>query len=315
MSWFPKYVSVATRRANAEKQMNKLRKKGQNIKPVLIEGRKISKTFWGKAWCEHIESFNDYENRLPRGRTYARNGSVCHLEIKQHEVKAIVVGSVLYNVKLSIKPIPIKKWESIKNKCQGKVCSVLELLAGKLSDGVMDVVCHLSEGLFPQFKEITLTCDCPDWAVMCKHVAAVLYGIGARLDSEPENLFTLRAVDHSEMVDISQAMAEITSSQSTSSKRLSSVDISSIFDFDMDESAEIRAAFNEEKKPELIQTPLPITGESLKKRRNELALTKTACAQLLNVSVSSITKWESFGKTNVVLSERSMEKLQTLWLE
>ena len=314
MVWYPKYVSVATRRENAKKQMNKLRKKGQNINPILIEGRKIAKTFWGKAWCEHIESFSDYENRLPRGRTYARNGSVCHLEIKQKEIKAIVVGSVLYNVKLSIKPMPIKKWDTIKNKCQGKVSSVLELLAGKLSDGVMDIVCEPKEGLFPQFKEIALECDCPDWAVMCKHVAAVLYGVGARLDSEPENLFKLRAVDHTEMVDISQAMADITENPSTGSKRLSSMDAGSIFDFDMEDTEEASTVISEEIIPPLIQMPTPLTGIALKKRRNELTLTKTACAQQLNLSVSSITKWEAFARKKVILSDISMEKLKRLWI-
>ncbi|MEK6236755.1 MAG: hypothetical protein N2C14_18775, partial [Planctomycetales bacterium] len=116
--WRP-YVSVAQRRHSAQKQMDKLRKKGVNIQPVEIEGRKIAKTIWGQAWCDHLESFSDYANRLPRGRTYARNGSVCHLAITKGKIDAKVSGSELYNVKVKIDTLSTRRWNEIKNHCSG----------------------------------------------------------------------------------------------------------------------------------------------------------------------------------------------------
>ncbi|MFW6005625.1 MAG: hypothetical protein ACOCPN_04015, partial [Desulfonatronovibrionaceae bacterium] len=175
---FAPYVPVAQRRAMARREMEKLRKKGKNICPVEIEGRVIARSFWGKGWCEHLESFSDFANRLPRGRTYARNGSVCHLELKPGTIKAYVSGSELYNVSIKIKKLSKTKWQSIKKECSGRIGSMLELLQGKLSEEVMKIVSHTKKGLFPLPEAISLGCSCPDWAVMCKHVAAVLYGVG-----------------------------------------------------------------------------------------------------------------------------------------
>ncbi|MBL0714160.1 MAG: SWIM zinc finger family protein, partial [Desulfosarcina sp.] len=191
--------------------MEKLRKKGLGVKPVEIEGRKIAQTFWGEAWCDHLESFSDYENRLPRGRTYVRNGSVCHLEIARGAIDARVIGSELYTVKIAIKTLPRKKWKGVKKRCAGEIGSLLELLQGKLSRNVMSVVTDRNKGLFPLPGEIGLKCSCPDWAVMCKHVAAVLYGVGARLVEEPELLFLLRGVDYEELIsaDVSVAAAAV----------------------------------------------------------------------------------------------------------
>ena len=197
--WHP-YVSVAERRAKARKQMDKLRKKGKDIQPIELDGRKIASSFWGKGWCDHLESFSDFENRLPRGRTYVRNGSVCHLEVQAGRIEAFVSGSELYKVNIEMKPLAGKTWQAIKKKCQGQIGSVLELLQGRLSDHVMEVVSDPAQGLFPQPDEIKLKCSCPDWATMCKHVAAVLYGIGSRLDHRPELLFVLRGVDAEELI-------------------------------------------------------------------------------------------------------------------
>jgi uncharacterized Zn finger protein/DNA-binding XRE family transcriptional regulator len=198
---------VAVRRARALKKMEKLRKKGLDIKPVEIEGRKIARTFWGEAWCDHLESFSDYANRLPRGRTYVRNDSVCHLDIARGEVNAMVSGSELYTVNVAIKTLPRKKWQDVKNRCAGQIGSLLELLQGRLSENVMSVVTDRNKGLFPLPGEISLRCSCPDWAVMCKHVAAVLYGVGARLDEKPELLFLLRGVDHEELISTEVGVA------------------------------------------------------------------------------------------------------------
>lgn len=202
--WRP-YVPVAERRANAARRLGKRLGKGVVAEPVQVEGRQIARSFWGEAWCHHLESFSDFANRLPRGRTYVRNGSVCHLAVTKGRIEALVSGSELYTVTIGIGALAGKSWADVKRRCAGQIASLLDLLQGKLSDGVMSVVTDRTRGLFPQPGEITMKCSCPDWAVMCKHVAAVLYGVGARLDRTPELLFTLRGVDHTELVKVETA--------------------------------------------------------------------------------------------------------------
>ncbi len=203
--WRP-YVSVAQRRANAARELAKLaRKTGKTASPVVLDGRKIASTFWGKAWCDNLEAYSDYANRLPRGRTYIRNGSVVDLQISQGKVTALVSGSELYKIEIKIKPLAASLWKSIQTECAGKIDSLIELLQGKLSSSVMQIVTRPERGLFPAPKEIDLDCSCPDWADLCKHVAASLYGVGARLDQKPELLFLLRGVDPSELISRASA--------------------------------------------------------------------------------------------------------------
>ncbi len=239
MSWFSwrPYVPVAARRARALKKMAKLQKKGLCVKPVEIEGRKIARTFWGEAWCDHLESFSDYENRLPRGRTYVRNGSVCHLDITRGEVHAIVSGSELYSVTVAIQTLAPKKWQNVKNRCAGQIGSLLELLQGRFSKNVMAVVTDRENGLFPLPGEIRLHCSCPDWAVMCKHVAAVLYGVGARLDEAPELLFLLRGVAQEELIDADVGLAAGAAGRKDGPPRIAEDALADVFGIEMPESA------------------------------------------------------------------------------
>jgi uncharacterized Zn finger protein len=203
--WRP-YVSVAQRRAQATAYAAKLAKKeGRELCPVRIAGRTIADTFWGRAWCENLEQYSDFANRLPRGRTYARNGSVVDLQIEAGKVRAIVGGSEVYKVHVSIKTLPKPIWTRVKRDCAQGIDSLIDLLQGRFDEGVMKRLTQPKDGLFPQPQEIDLDCSCPDWAVLCKHVAAVLYGVAARLDADPQLLFTLRGVDHAEL--ISQAVA------------------------------------------------------------------------------------------------------------
>src|SRR5262249_30702744 len=192
--WNP-YVRVASRRQQAAHRLAKLRKKGNEVSPVQIEGRKIATTFWGKAWCENLERYSDFENRLPRGRTYVRNGSVIDLQVAAGTVTALVSGSDVYDVRVDVAVVPKARWRAICRDCTGAMDAVIELLQGRLSTSVMARICEAKTGLFPAPREISFRCSCPDWAWMCKHVAAVLYGIGARLDERPELLFLLRRVD------------------------------------------------------------------------------------------------------------------------
>ena len=181
---WPRTMTVAERRQQAREDMAKLGKRKRGT-PVIIEGSKIATSFWGKAWCSNLERYSDYASRLPRGRSYVRNGQVVDLQITAGKVVALVSGTELYETTIAIAPVKSPQWKAICRDCAGSINSVVELLQGRLAQGVMDRVCRERDGLFPAPREIKLSCSCPDSARMCKHVAAVLYGVGARLDQQP----------------------------------------------------------------------------------------------------------------------------------
>jgi uncharacterized Zn finger protein len=246
-AWRP-YVSVAQKRRQAEQKLAKLRKKGQSVSPITIEGRTIAKSFWGQSWCTNLERYSDYENRLPRGRTYLRNGSVLDLQIAKGEVDALVVGSELYTIKIAIAPVTRARWKSICRDCAGTVDSLVELLQGRLAKGVMDRVCRKGDGLFPAPQEIRLSCSCPDWADMCKHVAAALYGIGARLDEKPQLLFVLRGVDENELLAIAGQDVALSKAAPAAGKVIADGDVAALFGLEMAETAN-------------SNTPMPATSK------------------------------------------------------
>lgn len=235
--WRP-YVSVAEKRRQAERKLAKLKKQGQSVTPVRIDGRTIAKSFWGKSWCVNLERYSDDENRLPRGRTYVRNGSVIDLQIVKGEIAATVAGSELYKVKIAIAPVTPARWKSICRDCAGTVDSLVELLQGRLAKGIMDRVCRETDGLFPSPEEIRLSCSCPDWADMCKHVAAVLYGVGARLDENPQLLFVLRDVDENELLASAGQGSPLTRAASDAAKVLDESDIAALFGLEMAEATD-----------------------------------------------------------------------------
>jgi uncharacterized Zn finger protein len=247
-AWRP-CVSVAQRRLNAEKALAGLRKKGQRIDPVRIEGRTIARSFWGKAWCENLERYSDYESRLPRGRSYVRNGSVVDLQIARGEVRAMVMGSELYTVQVDIAPAAAKRWKAICSDCAGSIDSLVELLQGRLSARVMDRVCREGDGLFPAPREIELSCSCPDWADMCKHVAAVLYGVGARLDARPELLFKLRGVDETELLASADRHVSLRTPSPVGVKMLDADDAAALFGLEMAEQSGSEASAGGERQP------------------------------------------------------------------
>ena len=234
-SWAP-YIPVAQRRAQAAREMARLERKGLKVQPVRIAGRRIAQTFWGEGWCRHLKKFSDFENRLPRGRTYVRSGAVCHLEIGSGQISGKVSGSELYDVRLKIRALPADKWARLKSRCVGQVSSALELLQGRLSDRVMSVVTDRDQGLFPGPREMTMSCSCPDWATMCKHVAAVLYGVGARLDESPELLFLLRGVDYNQLVSRASVRAVVGRAASRPGRRLREDVIGEVFGIDVTQS-------------------------------------------------------------------------------
>ncbi len=230
--WKP-YVSAAQRRMQALREMEKRKKQGHSVSPVAIQGRTIANTFWGKAWCENLERYSDYANRLPRGRTYVRNGSVIDLQIGPGSIQALVSGSEIYEVSLKVTPVTKARWKALCTDCAGAIDSLVELLQGRFSKGVMERICRQNTGLFPSPREIKLSCSCPDWASMCKHVAAVLYGIGARLDERPELLFRLHAVQEQDLIAGAGKGLPLAQGAPDKSKVLAADDLSDIFGLEL----------------------------------------------------------------------------------
>lgn len=226
-------VSAAERRRKADRKRVQRRDPGRDIEPVEVQGRNIAQTFWGKAWCQNLETYSDYANRLPRGRTYARNGSILDLQIVEGRINALVSGSQLYDVIIQIETLSDERWSVIREDCAGQIDSLVELLQGRVSTGVMEVVTRAEDGLFPSPREIHLYCSCPDWATMCKHVAAVLYGVGNRLDHAPEMLFSLRGVDPNAMV-VQAIELGVGSPRVARGRVLDVDDLSSVFGVDID---------------------------------------------------------------------------------
>ena len=327
-SWDP-YVPVAVRRAKALVKMDKLREKGLDVQPIEIQGRIIAKTFWGKAWTNHLESLGDYENRLPRGRTYVRNGSVCHLAITKGKVVAKVIGSKLYNITIRIKTLESQRWKELKEQCAGQVGSLLELLQGRLSEEVLEIITDKESGMFPLAEHINLSCSCPDWATMCKHVSAALYGVGARLDEKPELLFLLRGVNQEELIDTDIEIAAATKGVRSGRRRIADDKLSDVFSINIhDQSVTLAEEVNIPKKQKTKKAPVPqktsakiaarsvkktrpVTAKSVARLRKKFGMSQAALAVLLNVSTGTIGNWEK-KQGPLKLSLRSKEAMDAI---
>jgi len=206
---FQKQRTVAEWKARALKQIERLKAAGKEIQPIELSGRTIARSFWAKAWCENLEAWADFENRLPRGRSYVRHNSVLHLEVlapapesgrPTGRIHALVDGKRIFEVTLKVVPLSEDCWQEIKDASAGEIDSLLELLKGEISEPVMEAVMSAQNGIFPTAEEVDLNCTCPDWAKMCKHVSAALYGLGSRLDSHPELIFKLRGVNPKDLL-------------------------------------------------------------------------------------------------------------------
>jgi uncharacterized Zn finger protein len=257
--WRP-YVSVAERRHHASRELARLKKQGRATSPVVVDGRAIAKTFWGKAWCDNLERYSDFANRLPRGRTYVRNGSVIDLQITPGAVTALVSGSDIYTVAIEVSPVPKTRWIAICQDCTGAIDSLVELLQGRFSRGVMERLCREKTGLFPSPGELDFECSCPDWASMCKHVAAVLYGVGARLDEKPELLFALRRTDEKDLITRAGSGMPTAAKPPARGKVLDEAELSDIFGIELAQGAgpatgRARRAAKEPRPP--VTSPAP----------------------------------------------------------
>jgi uncharacterized Zn finger protein len=239
---YPDYVSVGTRRARARAAADKIaRKQKRRLAPVgPITGGKLVRNFWGKAWCDNLESYGDYANRLPRGRSYVRHGAVIDLQIAAGSVSALISGTSIYEVGVTIRSLPAKSWTQIASECTGQIDSFVDLLRGKLPAQVMAIVTRKAGGLFPAPKQISFECSCPDWAGMCKHVAATLYGVGVRLDDKPELLFDLRGVNHADLVGGAAAVVPALTKRAKgreAHKVIAGADLSALFGIDIEAPA------------------------------------------------------------------------------
>jgi excisionase family DNA binding protein len=285
--YWPKYVPVAQRRAEAAKHLKKAKGKGLSLNPVAPEGRQIANTFWGKAWCDNLENYSDYENRLPRGRTYLRNGSVLDLQVTKGRVNAQVMGSFLYKITVEIKAMSVNKWKTLVKACAGKIDSLIELLQGKFSKGVMSMIVEKESGLFPKPSEISMQCTCPDHAGLCKHIAAVLYGIGTCLDTKPEWFFLLRHVDHLELVASASESGILTPSQ-PSANALDESNLSSLFGIEMAPTQSSQKQGSRPHMPKAVVEPSPPPKKASSATNGSVKLTLQQAALLLKISESQL---------------------------
>lgn len=276
-SWKP-YVPVAKRRERTARLVAILALKGETLSPVTAARGSIAKTYWGKAWCQNLERYSDYSSRLPRGRTYLRNGSVIDLKIQAGEVIAQVMGSSLYRIQVKVSAVPAAHWQSLARDCAQSIDSWVELLQGQLSTAVMERIAHPGAGLFPSPQEITFSCSCPDAASMCKHVAATLYGIGARLDAEPELLFRLRKVDSKELVARAGEVGLPTQQRPAASRILDPSKLADVFGLDL--------------APLELKTPTPgkVARKSTKKPSRKVAETTAAARKKKKKGVTARRK-------------------------
>lgn len=324
---FNEYVSVEQKRKKAEKLVAKLRSQGRQPKPVAAFKGRMASTFWGKSWCGNLESYADFENRLERGRSYVRSGCVCDLAIDNGMVKALVSGSELYTLTVRVKSLARERWRAVCAKCAGQVGSLLELLQGKISRQVMEIVCDQDTGIFPSPAEITFDCSCPDRASMCKHVAATLYGIGRRLDTEPDLLFVLRGVSAADLIP-----ASLDFTRNPHPDSLQSDDLGALFGIDLDEDARIasppvpvspekpkatakkrapREASSKAAPAAPIKAPFKPerpTGAAIRRLRKLADLTPAAFARALGISVVTLRRWEEC-KGVLTLRSASLEAI------
>jgi len=236
--YYPPYVSVAEKKALGARALAPLLKKAKRAaEPVVApRGRRFTTTFWGQAWADNLARYADLANRLPRGRAYLRNGSVLDLVIRPGQVEAYVAGSELYRVTIGLTPLAKMRWRRMVTRCTGRIGSLVGLLRGELSDEVLAVLTDAREGLFPSPRELALDCSCPDGARLCKHIAAVLYGVSVRLDTRPELFFDLRQVDQAELIGSATAGA-VGRSRPAEGKRIAAGRLSAVFGIELEDAA------------------------------------------------------------------------------
>lgn len=318
MGWgfygFREYVPAAQKRARGLKHAASVAKKeGRELSPVTIEGRKIAKTFWGLAWCDNLQRYSDFSNRLPRGATYVRNGSVLDLVIQPGRIEAIVAGSEAYTVKITITELSKATWQTIKRDCTTSIDSLLDLLAGKFSDGVMQRLTRRDDGLFPAPKEIKMQCSCPDSSYCCKHLAAVMYGVGSRLDKQPELLFTLRKVDPQELVSQAVSAGNLEHELAGEPGTLNDQDLGALFGIELDLPVETTKRRTRAKPgttaASAATVPAPVTSTTAKPAiRKRPAKAKIVQSPVAAVKMSALEAVSPIRKSKTATAKPSAAK-------
>ncbi|MBU4260276.1 MAG: hypothetical protein KKC76_00155 [Proteobacteria bacterium] len=293
---YPRYVSVAEKKAKAEKKLKQLQKKNPGIQPVVIEGNILARTWWGKSWNQNLERYADYANRIGRGRSYVRHGAVLDLKIDTGKVTALVQGSTSrpYEVEIKIQAISQANWSAIKKQCEGQLKSLQDLLAGKFPKILADIFFAEEKGLFPSPQAISFDCSCPDWASMCKHVAAALYGIGARFDEDPSLFFKLRGADTGDLITraVKDKTEELLAKTKTkSAKVIVDADLADIFGIDLDNKPDFAGngttAVSKKSAVKKIAKPiaLPRKQRNIPKTSNPAQLDKSLYSQKENKDI------------------------------
>ncbi|MBU1055694.1 MAG: hypothetical protein KKC46_17990 [Proteobacteria bacterium] len=291
--YYPRYVSVGEKKEKAQKQLKKLMAKNPNITPVVIEGSALATTWWGKSWNRNLERYADYSNRIGRGRSYVRIGAVLDIKINSGKVEAIVQGTRTkpYDVAIKIKEISPLIWNRIKAAASKQLDSLQDLLAGKFPKALGEIFMEKNNGLFPSPEEIEFECSCPDWASMCKHVAATLYAVGARLDKDPGLFFKLRQVEISDL--ISHVVKDRTNNlllaaEKKTERVIEDSALEDLFGIDMETEtvAEITSAYIPAKKKQASKPEKkPVVSPKIKKTSNVIQFPGKA-----PVPVKKITK-------------------------
>ena len=232
---YPRYSQPTAQeiRSRAEKTANTAKKKGQELHPVSVSGRSITQTWWGNAWCRNLERYADYASRIGRGRSYVRSGAVVDLQIQKGIISASVQGSrrTPYQVRIEISPLEETRRTYILSRCARKIENLESLLAGDFPKELQALFTG-KDGLFPASREIRFQCSCPDWASMCKHVAAALYGVGVRLDETPLLFFELRGIEVQQFIDVAvtnRVEAMLQNAKKGSSRILPDQELSQLF--------------------------------------------------------------------------------------
>lgn len=230
MSFYPQYPK--RKKKDPAKELAKLRKKNPHVCPVAASGQKLAKTWWGQTWNTNLERYSDYSNRLPRGRSYVRAGNVLDLQISVGGVEALVLGSSTYSVSITIKPLSAAQWQRIVKICGNRIAGLEQLCEGEFPAEFSEMFSEKGSGLFPAPKDIQFECNCPDWAGMCKHVAAALYGIGVRFDEDPTLFFKLRNIPFEQLLKKSverKSREMLMNAQNMTDRVLNEADAQAIF--------------------------------------------------------------------------------------
>lgn len=169
----------------------------------MARNNSFSSTWWGKQWIDVLESFG-WANRLERGRRYARNGSVSELNIEKGKIVAKVRGSrnTPYKVTIKLAKLKKKQWQTVLKYLSTKALYAAKLLSGNMPEDIAAIFQEAGVNLLPEDdSELSTKCSCPDFAVPCKHIAAVHYLIARELDKDPFLVFKLRGMAKDEVLD------------------------------------------------------------------------------------------------------------------